>query len=229
MFPEEFEKLDHIAELAAKALRVGKPEQAKRHFNKLRRSPFVIEAQRAEARAHLEYFKDQKDGPGARRCVRRSIGYLWGEPQLLSASNFMNSPISDESKLFRIQFTGTTVMLGAFSAYDNRYICTFEAIATSSAEAVRHFLELIPVDDVRTMRIIKVETLKFSPDAVQYEGLIRTYPFRIASAREQLRGPLVHMKAYRPESDDEDLPIPSPAFSALMSEMMSSCQEDSAS
>lgn len=54
----------------------------------------------------------------------------------------------------------------------------------------------------------------------------RAYPFRVASMREQLRRPLVHVKAYLPESDDEDLPIPSPAFSALLTEMMSSSEEE---
>lgn len=221
MISEELKELDCIGDLAAACLRAGKLKEARRHFNSLRGSPYILEAMQAEARALLEYFRSKADGEEARRYIRQNLLYLWGEPELLSSSNFINEPVSHESKLFKIQFTGTTVLLGGFSAFDNRYICTFEAIAPTSSKAVEYFLEIIPVDDVRTMRVIKIESWKTLPDTVKYEGLIQTYPFRIARRIEQSRKPLLDIKEYLPRDFEENVPVPSIALSQYITEMMS--------
>ena len=221
MFQEEFQQLDKTGVLAAACLREGKIKEAKRHLSKLRRSPFVTEAKRAEAQALLGHYKEIDDGAKARHYIRMNLSYLWGAPELLSSSNFINPPATSRSKLYRIQFTGATVTIGTFSVFDERYICTFEAIAQTATEALDYFLELIPVDDVRTMRVIKIDCSKSSPGMCRYEGVVKAHPFRTASNKELARRPLIDTKKYLPEGVEDDIPVPSRALSAIVNEMMS--------
>ena len=109
MFEKEFRELDQIGERALAALRTGKNYQARIELNKLRRSHFVSEAKRVEVRVLVTRFAEFQDGDSARKVIQNNIGYLRGDPNLLSASNFINKPISERTKFFRIQFTGATV------------------------------------------------------------------------------------------------------------------------
>ena len=216
MFTKEFQEIEDLGDQALQSLLQGKFRLAKQQLNKLYRSCFVTEASRARLGALLKFYSHQNDPAEALKVARANITYLWGSPELMAVLNFINPPMSKRSKLFEIEFTGACV---SFYGYEDS-VCSFEAIAQSPEEAMRYFLNIVPVVDIRSLRVFSVETYEVVPDEKIHEGMIQAFPFRRSSRIERRIKSKIRGEKLIPKDAAKDFSVPSPAFTAMMEAMM---------
>jgi|688.fasta_scaffold372983_2 hypothetical protein len=230
MLEQELKKVERLGELALQHLLNGKLTAAKRVLEQLRHSPYVIESIYAELRALAEFYRSSRNGVEARRLIRTRLYYVWGTPELLTSSNFINPEVSEKTRRFFIQFTGATVFLDAVVAVGPEYICTYEALASCESDALGYFFELIPIKDVRAVKVIKVEQSQLLNSEYSYEGIIRTFPFSLAKSLPKSKDrsfnraiKLLIEKSLKgsPDLRESEAPIPSSALSEAIHDRFS--------
>jgi hypothetical protein len=225
MLAQELIEIEELGERALQHLLDGKHPAARRLLQKLRRSPYVTESRRAEVRALAEFFRFTRNGVEARRLVRTRLSSIWGISELLTSSNFINPEVSEQTRKFIVQFTGARILLGSFTSFGPEYVCSFEALASCESDALGYFLELVPVEDVRLIKIIKVEQLHLTHCSQKYEGIIYTFPFSLVKSlpkrKDSLSNRAIDLYIEKTQRGSPDLlgckaPIPSPALSELI-------------
>ena len=222
MSADELQKIEKLGDLALRSLLAGEFSVAQEHLGNLDSSPYFREASHERARILLTFYAYVKDRDETVRFVRSNILDLWGAPKLFEIANFMNPRTSRKTKMFKIEFTGAAVSVEGLSSFGGDYVCSFAALATTPREALQYFLHLVPVDDVRCMRVISIHANEVLSDRNVREGIITTLPFRRCSDIERYKKSRLSVASLIPKDCTPDIPVPSVALSALTIEMLTS-------